>query len=268
MLYGVDLSDFQPVSNTKYAGHAFLIAKATEGLSWNSKTFARHISNAMQSGQLVGAYHYARPEYNTAAAEAQHFLAIFRPYIGKAVPALDWEQKALRYPVGWALEWLRIVEAETGCKPLFYVQQSQARLDKYRIIADAGYPLWLAQYASRHGATVWPKVTIWQYTSNPLDKNIFYGDKADWYRMIRKEDPTEEQKEKVKIVGVTKKGMSGVQVKGLQTMLKEYGYYSAAIDGSFGDKTEAAVKAFQKAEGLTVDGIVGEKTWARLAGLA
>ena len=69
-------------------------------------------------------------------------------------------------------------------------------------------------------------------------------------------------------MGVTKKGMSGVQVKGLQTMLAEYGYYKATIDGSFGDKTEAAVKAFQKAEGLDADGLVGEKTWARLAGLA
>ena len=267
MLYGVDISNFQPVSPTKYAGYAFVIVKATEGVTFNDKSFQRHIGNAMQAGQLVGAYHYARPEYNTAAAEARHFLEVFRPYIGKAVPALDWEQKALRYPVKWALEWLRIVEAEAGCKPLFYVQQSQACMSKYRIISDAGYPLWLAQYAKSHGATVWDKVTIWQYTSNPLDKNVFYGDRQDWYRLIRNV-PAEEQKEKVKIVGVTKKGMSGVQVKGLQVMLAEYGYYKATVDGSFGPKTEEAVKAFQKAEGLDADGLVGEKTWARLAGLA
>ena len=35
-------------------------------------------------------------------------------------------------------------------------------------------------------------------------------------------------------------------------------------DGIFGSKTEAAVKAFQKANGLTVDGIVGVKTWEKL----
>ena len=64
-----------------------------------------------------------------------------------------------------------------------------------------------------------------------------------------------------------KKGMEGVQVKGLQTMLKEYGYYTATVDGKFLDKTELAVKAFQRAEGLDVDGIVGKATWSRLAGL-
>ena len=36
------------------------------------------------------------------------------------------------------------------------------------------------------------------------------------------------------------------------------------IDGSFGPKTEAAVKEFQQEAGLTVDGIVGPLTWAAL----
>jgi lysozyme len=38
----------------------------------------------------------------------------------------------------------------------------------------------------------------------------------------------------------------------------------AKVDGVFGAKTEAAVKAYQKRHGLTVDGVVGPKTWAKL----
>ena len=266
MLYGVDLSDHNYVSSVRYASYAFVICKATEGVSFDAKTFRAHMANASANGQLLGAYHYARPEYNTAEAEAEHFLARFKPFIGKAVPALDWEQMALKYPVKWALRWLQIVEQATGCKPLFYVQQSQACLKKFKIIADAGYPIWLAQYSKHMGATVWPKVTIWQYTSIPYDKNVFYGERADWYRLIRPEEK-DEQKGRVPIVGVTKQGMKGVQVKGLQEMLKGYGYYNATVDGDFGIKTAEAVKNFQRAEGLTVDAIVGQKTWNRLAGL-
>jgi len=46
----------------------------------------------------------------------------------------------------------------------------------------------------------------------------------------------------------------------IQTRLKDWGYYSGAIDGIFGYKTETAVKKFQSKNGLTVDGKVGPKT--------
>lgn len=56
------------------------------------------------------------------------------------------------------------------------------------------------------------------------------------------------------------------RVKALQTLLQTKGFLppEAAIDGLFGAMTENAVKAFQSAANLTVDGIVGEKTWEAL----
>ena len=63
-----------------------------------------------------------------------------------------------------------------------------------------------------------------------------------------------------------KKGCTGSDVKTLQKQLKQLGYYSGSIDGSFGSITDAAVRKFQKASGLKVDGIVGSKTRAALAG--
>ena len=54
------------------------------------------------------------------------------------------------------------------------------------------------------------------------------------------------------------------EVRALQKRLKELGFYTGAADGDFGPGTEAAVKAFQKANGLTADGKAGSKTLEKL----
>lgn len=66
-----------------------------------------------------------------------------------------------------------------------------------------------------------------------------------------------------------KKGSEGEAVEALQRILSTYGYSLGSknpYDGKFGAKTEAAVREFQADQGLTVDGIVGAKTWAKLLG--
>lgn len=63
---------------------------------------------------------------------------------------------------------------------------------------------------------------------------------------------------------VIKQGSTGAQVRTIQQKLKNWGYYSGGVDGVFGSKTTAAVKLFQKKNGLTADGIVGTKTAAAM----
>lgn len=72
-------------------------------------------------------------------------------------------------------------------------------------------------------------------------------------------DPNAEKFEKETL----KIGAKGPAVEHLQKLLKDNG---AAIeaDGKFGPATETAVKAFQKGKSLSVDGIVGQKTWTAL----
>ena len=60
-----------------------------------------------------------------------------------------------------------------------------------------------------------------------------------------------------------KMGSKGPDVMNLQTILNSKGY-SLVVDGEFGPSTQAAVKNFQRANGLTDDGIVGPKTWEKL----
>jgi peptidoglycan hydrolase-like protein with peptidoglycan-binding domain len=63
---------------------------------------------------------------------------------------------------------------------------------------------------------------------------------------------------------VLRLGASGEAVRQLQVALKGLGYDPGAIDGQFGSRTEAAVKAFQRAQGIAVDGIVGDITWLNI----
>jgi len=61
-----------------------------------------------------------------------------------------------------------------------------------------------------------------------------------------------------------KKGMRGNDVTAVQKRLIELGYMDAKATGYFGNQTEAAVKAFQRAVSLTPDGIVGASTKEKL----
>ncbi|MGV3623297.1 MAG: peptidoglycan-binding protein [Archangium sp.] len=68
--------------------------------------------------------------------------------------------------------------------------------------------------------------------------------------------------------GRLQRGASGAEVKELQQLLKAVGLYGANADGKFGPMTEAAVKAFQRQNGLTVDGWAGPQTMAKLRAAA
>ena len=63
-----------------------------------------------------------------------------------------------------------------------------------------------------------------------------------------------------------KKGDKGAQVKALQILLIGNGYSCGGTgsDGSFGANTDAAVRKYQKAKGLSVDGIAGKNTFTKL----
>ena len=63
---------------------------------------------------------------------------------------------------------------------------------------------------------------------------------------------------------VIKKGASGTFVYLIEFILSAKGYYTGAMDASFGSSLQAAVKAFQKAVGLKDDGVVGAETWYKL----
>ena len=70
--------------------------------------------------------------------------------------------------------------------------------------------------------------------------------------------------ERSRLLKLTDPYMRGEDVRALQTALKAHGFDPGQVDGVFGKKTERAVRRFQKANGLKVDGIAGKKTFEAL----
>lgn len=62
------------------------------------------------------------------------------------------------------------------------------------------------------------------------------------------------------VQALSKYGSRGDEVRQIQTKLKRWGYYDGNVDGIYGSQTLAAVKYFQRKNGLSVDGIAGPKT--------
>ncbi|MBQ2055430.1 MAG: peptidoglycan-binding protein, partial [Bacteroidaceae bacterium] len=88
------------------------------------------------------------------------------------------------------------------------------------------------------------------------------------YKTAPKPTPTPTPSRKGTYTGVIptptlKSGSKGDKVKNLQKFLNWYGKYGLTVDGKFGAKTTSALKAFQKAEKITADGIYGKNSQAK-----
>lgn len=64
-----------------------------------------------------------------------------------------------------------------------------------------------------------------------------------------------------------KLGSTHAVIRSIQNRLNYIGHDCGSADGIFGNKTLAAIKAFQQANDLAVDGIVGRNTWRKLLGI-
>ena len=104
---------------------------------------------------------------------------------------------------------------------------------------------------------------IWQYTSTAtldgvsnVDMNAYQGTLADFQAQVSTGAQTGGNP-------TLTEGDTGPAVQRLQTRLNVWGA-TLTVDGNFGPATLVAVKAFQAAQKLTVDGIVGPQTWSAL----
>ena len=200
-LNGIDISNFQRGLDLSKIKTDFVIIKATEGTSLVMDTCDGFYQQAKSLGIPRGVYHFARPEYNTAEAEAEFFLKHTEGYRNDAIMVLDYESPGCVDP-NWALRWLNYVYEKTGVRPMIYMNDSTARGQNWTNVIAADYGLWVAKYRdygvdynfdmSNAGTSPtggkWPFYAMWQWTSvgrldgysGNLDCNIFYGTVDTW----------------------------------------------------------------------------------------
>ena len=286
---GIDISNHQLNMNLsdviKATKTDFVIVKATEGITFVDGLCDKFYQTAKELGKQLGFYHFARPEKNTAKAEAKFFLEHTKGYYGEAIPVLDWESSG-KSNVAWAKEWLDIIYKETGVKPVIYMSESVVNAYNWKSVADAGYGLWVAKYkdynidrnydmstcGKKPSVKWWSFYMMWQWTSvgrltgynGNLDCDIFYGSVKQWQEYVKTAQVITGGVEVDKIYGYThmtadlpllRQGAKGNAVKLVQMVI------GADVDGSFGPKTEKALLAFEKKYGLIEDGLVDEADW-------
>lgn len=221
-LRGIDIASYQGGIDLSRLDTDFVIVKATEGTGYKNPYFANQASSALNSGKLLGFYHFVDTSVS-AEAQADYFIDAIAPYIGKAALFLDWENndvngtQNLSAGPAFANRFLDRVYARTGVKPMIYMSRSVVHEYDWSSTASAGYGLWVAQYlykyhdydgvsqvtdptigsSNGHSSTdfgAWgSKPTIYQYTSTGkidgwnglLDLNTFYGSSTDWSLMCK-----------------------------------------------------------------------------------
>ena len=141
---GIDVSHWQGTIDWTLVGndgYVFSWVKATEGMTYTDPNFFTNIEDGITAGLIMGAYHFARPDNNSAQQDATNFLNNAADYIGTGFlpPVLDLENP---YSNGqailltemftseelslWVQEWMNEVESETGVVPYLYINANYA----------------------------------------------------------------------------------------------------------------------------------------------
>lgn len=198
-LFGNDVSSNNGASNVDLKNNAFSIVKISEGTGYYNPSAYNQSKQVQDAGKLLGYYHWLTPGID-AVEQAKYFLTGVGDdaYLDNIILALDYEQSGLTGDE--AKPFLDYIYKVTGKRALIYMSASWAagnggKFNWNDICND--YPLWVAgglNYAqnlnySQYNQTVfnmvnfWKNITIWQYSSNPYDRNVLFGDANTWKKI-------------------------------------------------------------------------------------
>jgi lysozyme len=191
---GLDVSSHQGKVDWGHhwrSGKRFAYVKATEGTGYRNPHFTQQYNGSAAVGMIRGSYHFALPNRSDGATQARFFVQNGGGWSrdGKTLPGtLDIEYNpyggdlcyGLNHAamVGWIRGFSDTYHALTKRWPVIYTStlwwdKCTGRTGDF----TSTNALWLARYAPSVGPMPfrWPFHTIWQYTSSPIDQNVFNG---------------------------------------------------------------------------------------------
>ncbi|WP_067924098.1 GH25 family lysozyme [Alicyclobacillus shizuokensis] len=272
--------DWKTAVQQNIAGAIF---KVTEGVTYHDPTFQRNLQGALDVGLPVGGYCFARPRTSSANDEADEFARTLEAAGGheKIKPVLDLEDNgglSREGVVEFVHTFMERLKGHFGDYGMLYTYTAfaQAYLDD----SMSKYDLWIADYRNIlappdvAGHNRWK---MWQFTSKAsipgfsgaVDLSVFDGTVEDfraWCGLVGKvQTPARAVVTAPSSTRPTlRMGDKGADVIQLQLLLYRIGQHPGAVDGIFGVQTQSALKAFQAACGIAVDGICGPQSWSHL----
>lgn len=205
IMYGIDVSRYQANLDWEAAAYEndFVIIKASEGRE-GAEYFYGQVDRAKEHSFLIGAYHYARPDWygtkDAAFAEAIKFYDMMNTanLIGTAIPFLDWEVGGYEKAEEWINNFCNKFYELSGVMPWIY-GSFYFLLPLKNILKK--YNFWIAWYNDDKfvpGVTMPPKDEIdwkiWQYTGNHaidgvvVDRNYTEMTPEEWKRYAQTDE--------------------------------------------------------------------------------
>ncbi len=279
MSYYPDISHYHPVEDWSRAEEncPMLISKATQGTSYVDPTLSEFVRGCEQNG--IPYWLYAYLNRGDELAQARFLVSTCKDLVGDCFQGyiLDVEAGNAAADVQTALDYLESL----GGKCMLYTMYAQYGVYQ-SVIAGRGKETawWEARYGQNDGSYSgsYPAhggADLHQFTSRgncpgisgQCDLSRLTGTKAEnWFTgaAATGTHTTTTGGFHVSTLSNIKMGSTGAQVKSLQSLLNGKNGAGLSVDGICGNKTVAAVKAYQAAKGLTVDGVTGVNTWTAL----
>ena len=221
MLKVIDLSNHQRGVKLDTLNADAFIFKATEGTYFIDDTCDHFVQQAKKLKKPYGIYHFL--DQSDVIKQADFFLTHIKGYIGEAILVLDYEAYGKQGAIK-AKQFLDYVYQKTKVKPLIYMNESDANSDDWSNVVKDDYGLWVAKYSTNPPHTPqWNDITMWQYTSTPVDTSHFYGDRDAWSRYASPKKENHQNKENYHTNGRRFEALKSLIIQADETFKKSSG---------------------------------------------